>query len=91
MIFKLILTAIRPLICLIFLIGPVSHYSATASISVQSTVHQTGSLFGQPVAVNEYNLRLAKGFVGMLEAKGGTEILPALRTVSQVNPGSVSG
>ncbi|MCP3675572.1 MAG: marine proteobacterial sortase target protein [Gammaproteobacteria bacterium] len=42
--------------------------------------HQTRSLFNRPVDVNQYNIAMAEKFVGALEADGGTEMLPALRS-----------
>lgn len=40
--------------------------------------HQTHGLFGQALAATEDNLDLALGYVGGLEADGGTEMMPAL-------------
>ena len=42
--------------------------------------HQTRSLFNRPVDVNQYNIAMAEKFVGALEADGGTEMLPALKS-----------
>ena len=42
--------------------------------------HQMRSLFNQPVAANQYNISQATRFVASLEADGGTEMMPALRS-----------
>ncbi len=41
--------------------------------------HKMQSLFPQPVAANEKNLRQAESFVSALNASGGTEMYPALQ------------